>query len=129
MRCAKCGSENPAGKKFCGDCGGELVALAEAVAVPGQAGVYYCAKHPKAETRVRCGRCEQAVCLKCAVHGPVGVRCRDCAKNKIPIRPMGVLHGAGQTMDSPGGRMVWYMVVWTFVLTIISHLFGGGHDA
>jgi hypothetical protein len=42
---------------------------------------------------------------------------------------MGVLHGAGQAMDTPGGRMVWYMVVWTFVLTIISHLFGGGHDA
>ncbi len=24
MRCASCGSENPAGKKFCGDCGAEL---------------------------------------------------------------------------------------------------------
>jgi hypothetical protein len=22
MQCAKCGSHNPAGKKFCGDCGG-----------------------------------------------------------------------------------------------------------
>ena len=21
MRCSKCGSENPAGKRFCGDCG------------------------------------------------------------------------------------------------------------
>src|SRR6267154_699477 len=24
MRCASCGSENPAGKNFCGDCGAEL---------------------------------------------------------------------------------------------------------
>src|SRR4029077_15493595 len=24
MRCARCGSESPAGKKFCGDCGAEL---------------------------------------------------------------------------------------------------------
>jgi predicted amidophosphoribosyltransferase len=24
MRCAKCGSDNPAGKKFCGDCGEQL---------------------------------------------------------------------------------------------------------
>ena len=24
MRCSKCGSENPLGKKFCGDCGGPL---------------------------------------------------------------------------------------------------------
>src|SRR5690349_1718372 len=25
MRCVKCGSDNPAGKKFCGDCGAPLV--------------------------------------------------------------------------------------------------------
>src|SRR5215469_9818021 len=24
MRCAKCGGDNPAGKKFCGDCGAPL---------------------------------------------------------------------------------------------------------
>jgi hypothetical protein len=24
MRCAKCGAENPAGKRFCGDCGAPL---------------------------------------------------------------------------------------------------------
>jgi double zinc ribbon protein len=24
MRCSKCGTENPAGKKFCGGCGGSL---------------------------------------------------------------------------------------------------------
>jgi predicted amidophosphoribosyltransferase len=24
MQCAKCGSDNPAGKKFCGDCGARL---------------------------------------------------------------------------------------------------------
>ncbi|MBV8452120.1 MAG: zinc ribbon domain-containing protein, partial [Deltaproteobacteria bacterium] len=24
MRCAKCGNDNPAGKKFCGDCGAPL---------------------------------------------------------------------------------------------------------
>src|ERR1700681_2824674 len=24
MRCAKCGAENPAGKRFCGDCGAAL---------------------------------------------------------------------------------------------------------
>src|ERR1700746_3397796 len=24
MRCSKCGSDNPAGKKFCGDCGAPL---------------------------------------------------------------------------------------------------------
>ena len=32
MQCPKCGNENPAGKKFCGDCGAAL----EASSTPGQ---------------------------------------------------------------------------------------------
>jgi uncharacterized membrane protein YvbJ len=32
MRCSKCGAENPAGKKFCGDCGAALGAPAAASA-------------------------------------------------------------------------------------------------
>src|ERR1700756_2305376 len=30
MRCAKCGANNPDAKRFCGDCGAALVAVAEA---------------------------------------------------------------------------------------------------
>jgi hypothetical protein len=125
MRCAKCGSENPAGKKFCGDCGGPLPEVAAAVAVEGEPGVYYCAKHKKEKTRVRCGRCETPVCPKCVVHGPVGVRCRECAKNRVPIRPMGVLHSAGQEIGSNAGRTVWYLALWAIVVSFITNLFGG----
>lgn len=45
----------------------------------------YCARHPKNETSIRCGRCEDAICPDCLVHSPVGMRCRDCARvNVVP---------------------------------------------
>lgn len=37
MKCGNCGSDNPEGKKFCGDCGKELTeASAAAEAAPGR---------------------------------------------------------------------------------------------
>ncbi len=45
----------------------------------------YCARHPKNETSIRYGRCEDAICPNCLVHSPVGMRCPDCARvNRVP---------------------------------------------
>ena len=45
----------------------------------------YCARHPKNETNIRCGRCDDAICPDCLVHSPVGMRCTDCARvNRVP---------------------------------------------
>ena len=45
----------------------------------------YCARHPKNETSIRCGRCDDAICPDCLVHSPVGMRCPDCARvNRVP---------------------------------------------
>jgi hypothetical protein len=38
----------------------------------------HCVNHPKVETRLRCNKCGQPICSKCAVRTPVGYRCRDC---------------------------------------------------
>ena len=131
MRCSKCGSENEGGKKFCADCGSPFVAREDAVPVPGETGAFYCARHRKEPTRVSCGRCEKPICTRCAVHGPAGVRCRECSRNRIPLRPLGVLHGAGRQLEHGAGRTVWYLAVWYFIVSIVSNLFGGagGHDA
>ena len=40
----------------------------------------YCARHPRVETYLRCGRCETPICPKCQVMTPVGSRCPDCAR-------------------------------------------------
>ena len=42
----------------------------------------YCAKHPRVETNLRCGKCGDLICPDCLVHTPVGVRCADCAQVK-----------------------------------------------
>ncbi len=43
----------------------------------------YCARHPKEETSLTCGRCGKPICVRCVVHADVGIRCRECA----PARP------------------------------------------
>ncbi len=125
MVCSECKAENPDDKKFCGECGRPLEKAA-AIAVPGEDGVYYCTKHTKAVTRLRCGRCEAPICPKCTVYTPAGTRCRACAKNKIAVRPAGLLHSAIGTVEgaSPIGRRVWYLALWYFVLSLFRNPFG-----
>jgi hypothetical protein len=49
-----------------------------------------CARHPKVETRLACGRCETPICPKCMVMTDVGARCPDCAPaRKLPQFELG----------------------------------------
>ncbi len=41
--------------------------------------VMYCVNHPKTETLIRCSKCLDPICQKCAVRTPVGLRCPKCA--------------------------------------------------
>jgi hypothetical protein len=50
--------------------------------VPGEPGVYWCAKHKSVQTRLRCGRCETPICPKCTKMGPTGARCSACLSNR-----------------------------------------------
>lgn len=40
----------------------------------------YCTVHPDRETGLRCNKCERYMCAQCAVHTPVGYRCRECVR-------------------------------------------------
>lgn len=125
MTCHRCQTENPDGNKFCGKCGTEMVTPALAVPVPGDAGAYYCAKHTKVVTRLRCGRCEKPICIKCTVQGAAGARCRECARHKIAVRPMGVVHGVGRVVENTAGaigRRPWYLA---WIYWILSFFRGG----
>lgn len=42
----------------------------------------YCVNHPKVETYLRCNKCGQPMCPRCAVQTPVGYRCRDCISSQ-----------------------------------------------
>ena len=45
----------------------------------------YCVNHPQTETYLRCNKCGQPICPRCAVQTPVGYRCRNCinAQQKV----------------------------------------------
>ena len=46
---------------------------------------FYCKNHPQTETALRCNRCEEPMCVKCAVHTPTGYRCVDCVKEQKKV--------------------------------------------
>lgn len=41
-----------------------------------------CAYHPGRETTLRCNRCGNLICAHCAVHMPVGYRCKECVRGQ-----------------------------------------------
>ena len=50
----------------------------------------FCPRHPRVETRLACGKCEEFICPECLVHTPVGARCPDCANvRKLPTYERG----------------------------------------
>ena len=87
-------------------------------------GPLYCYRHPKSETYVRCGRCDQPICPKCAVQGPVGFRCRQCGLVKsaavTDFSPrqlalgLGVPLGAGAILGYLGGQVGFYSIFLSF---------------
>jgi len=45
----------------------------------------YCVNHPNTETLIRCNRCLDPICPRCAIRTPVGLRCRRCARvQRVP---------------------------------------------
>ena len=45
----------------------------------------YCVNHPTTETFLRCNKCDDPICVKCAVQTPTGYRCRNCVRGQQKI--------------------------------------------
>jgi hypothetical protein len=45
----------------------------------------FCVYHPRVETNLRCNRCGDPICVRCAVLTPVGYRCRNCVKQQQSV--------------------------------------------
>ena len=86
--------------------------------VPGEPGVWFCARHNSVQTRLRCGRCEKPICPKCTVMGPVGARCRDCLSNKgshiykVGAPQLALAFGAAIIMGAIGAVLVDMLGTW-----------------
>jgi hypothetical protein len=42
----------------------------------------FCVNHPHVETGLRCNRCGDPICARCAVRTPVGYRCKKCIRDQ-----------------------------------------------
>jgi hypothetical protein len=84
----------------------------------------HCYRHPDRETWVRCGRCDQPICTKCAMQGPVGMRCKSCGK---PVRDalssmtavqvvvvLGLTIGAGLLVGFLAMQFGWFVLLLGF---------------
>ena len=94
-------------------------------------GPLYCYRHPKSETYVRCGRCDQPICPKCAVQGPVGFRCRQCGLVKSAtlssFTPRQLILGGGAAFG--GGAILGYLGGQVGFYSIFISFFAGGFIA
>ncbi|RYG85913.1 zinc-ribbon domain-containing protein, partial [bacterium] len=98
MTCPRCGKENEADARFCARCGLEFARYQTTrVATEGE---MRCYRHPKVATNLSCGRCERPVCTRCAINGPAGIRCPECARSNVAFRPAAVIHSAGRSARS-----------------------------
>ncbi len=91
----------------------------------GEDGLYYCYRHKKTPTRVTCGRCDKPICDRCMVIGPAGVRCRECARNRVPLRLGGVFHdltGSFGSILRPFGSNPWLFYIGAMIVMRV--LFG-----
>ena len=99
-------------------------AVAGVGATDADGGPLYCYRHPKNETYVRCGRCDQPICPKCAVQGPVGFRCRQCGLVKCATLSsfspqqltlgLGASFGGGALLGYLGGQLGFYSIFLGF---------------
>lgn len=89
-----------------------------------------CTWHPAVETLLTCARCARPMCVKCAVRHPVGMRCRECAREmRSPIysvTPVQALTAFGVSLagGSAAGAVLVALGQVPFFFWIISLLLG-----
>lgn len=100
---------------------------ADAAAEPEPAALR-CYRHPDRETWVRCGRCDQPICSRCAMQGPVGFRCRDCGRPAVDpltsMRPSQLAVGLG--LSVLGGVVVGLVTARIGFFGLLLAWFAGG---
>lgn len=91
---------------------------------------YYCVNHPNVETLIRCSKCLDPICRKCAVPTPVGLRCRKCAyANRSPLYAVKLRHiltagSVGLGLATAAGAAA--MQLWVLWVALLAGPVGGG---
>src|SRR5687768_9344953 len=75
-----------------------------------------CYRHPGRETAVSCSNCGRPICPDCMTSTSVGMRCPECAKQKVKVR------GIGSTRDEP---VLTYILIGICVAVFVGEVAGG----
>ncbi len=101
----------------------------DAAAVEGStAETQFCYRHPDRETYIRCGRCDRPICTKCAMLGPVGMRCKQCGRPaRDPLHHMTPLQlGAGAGVALGAGTIAGFIGLQVgFFAIFVGPIIGG----
>ena len=85
-----------------------------------------CVRHSNEETRLTCGRCGDAICPKCMIQAPVGIRCPDCVTFQFnpvtQIKRLTLLKASAAGIGAGLGAGV----CWIFLAFFIPFLVGYG---
>ncbi len=109
----------PADADTCPSCGQKAVPQYTPAPAEGEKGAFYCYRHRRETTRLRCGRCGRAICTSCAVIGAAGPRCPECARNRTPIRARAVAHEAKVAVRNVfRGPMRFIAMIFAFFLVM-----------
>lgn len=73
-------------------------------------GTVYCARHPSVETAISCATCGTPICPDCMVQAPVGIKCRDCARQPrsalVRLKPQRALRAVAAGIGVAGAVAV-----------------------
>jgi hypothetical protein len=89
-------------------------------------GIMECAKHPRVDTYVRCGRCDRPICPRCMVASPVGMRCRGCAYQRSPLNQASAIQylRAGVAALVAGVALGWMSLLLFWLGAAYGYLIG-----
>lgn len=88
-------------------------------AAPAQPGPLLCYRHPQVETLLRCSRCDNPICIRCAHRTSVGHRCPDCVRAH---RQRGYNMEPGDLVRAGGVAFVLSMVLWPLCALLLNFL-------
>lgn len=84
----------------------------------------FCYVHPTVETSLRCNKCGQYICARCAVRTPVGYRCKQCVHQQQDVyfsaRPTDYVIAAavGLVLGTPIGFILGRMLILALLLSL-----------
>jgi hypothetical protein len=84
----------------------------------------FCYVHPTVETSLRCNKCGQYICARCAVRTPVGYRCKQCVRQQQDVyfsaRPTDYIIAAvvGLVLGGPIGFVLGKILILALLLSL-----------